>query len=137
MSAALQTPDEVRAVALALSHAADAYNKRLKAEAARLSSGEVFARLQEEQRLRGIANQLWFEASQRTLVAAVDDQASLESTLAEVEAGFGSMARFDAVLELIADLLVLGGAIVSGKVSPILAALDEVRRDVAQGRGRA
>ncbi len=131
MSAALQTPDDVRHAAQMLSKAADAYNTRLKVEAATLASGEVFARLQEEQRLRGIANQLYFEASQRTLAEAVDDQSALESTLADADACFASFERFERVLELMADLLVLGGAIVSGKSSPILAALGEVRKDIA------
>lgn len=133
MSAALQTPDEVRSAAQWLSKAADAYNKRLRSEAAALSSGDVFARLQEEQRLRGIANQLFFQASQRTLSVAIDDQAALEATLASADARFASLARFEHVVELVADLLVLGGAIVSGKSSPILAALDEVRKDLAAG----
>lgn len=134
---ALQTPDEVRAVAQLLSKAADAYNTRLKAEAATLSSGDVFARLQEEQRLRGIANQLYFEASRRTLAAAVDDQAALEATLADAASKFAEMERSAQVFELVADLLVLGGAIVSGKPTPILAALNEVRQDVAADRKQA
>ncbi len=137
MSAALQSADDVRTVAQLLSKSADAYNRRLKKEAARLSSGDVFARLQEEQRLRGVANQLYFEATQRTLAAALDDQSALEATLVAAEADFASIARFEHVLELMADLLVLGGAIVSGKSSPILAALDEVRRDLAAARRTA
>jgi len=131
MAAALQTEDDVRAIALMLSDAADAYNARLKIEAATLSSGEVFARLQEEQRLRGISNQLYFEAAQRTLDATLDDQAALAETLKHAQAQMAAFRKFALVLDLVADLLVLGGAILAGKPAPLLAALKEVRTDVA------
>lgn len=129
---ALQTADDVRSAAHLLSDSADAYNTRLKAEAGSLSSGEVFARLQEEQRLRGIANQLYFEASQRTLTDAIDDQAELETTLATAAGRFATIEKFEHVMDLMTDLLVLGGALISGKPSPLLAALKEVRQDVAE-----
>lgn len=128
---ALQTPEQVRAVAQLLSDAADAYNQRLKAEAARLSSGEVFARLQEEQRLRGVANQLFFEAAARTLESAVDAQSALEATLREASARLARFEHFAHVLQLVADLLVLGGAIVARKAPTVIAALKEVRKDLA------
>ena len=128
---ALQSADEVRTAAHLLSNSADAYNKRPKAQAANLSRGEVFARLQEEQRLRGIANQLYFEASQRTLSDAVDDQADLETTLGTASDRFATIEKFEHVMALMTDLLVLGGAIISGKASPLIAALKEVRKDVA------
>lgn len=127
---ALQTPAEIRTAAQLLTTSADAYNTRLKAQAPHLTSGEVFARLGEEQRLRSIANQLYFEASKRTLSAAVDDQSALEATLASAGTAFAHIAHFEGVLELAADLLVLGGAIVSGKVPTIVAALAEVRKDI-------
>lgn len=128
---ALQTADDVRAAAQHLLAAADVYNRRLKVEAGQMSSGDVFARLQEEQRLRGIANQLFFEASQRTLAFALDDQAALIATLTTATGRLSSFAKFERVTALVSDLLVLGGAIVSGKLSPLVAALKEVRLDIA------
>ncbi len=128
---ALRTADDVRAAAHQLTAAADAYDRRLKAEAGALSSGEIFGRLQEEQRLRGIANQLFFEASRRTLDFELDDQQALVDTLAQATQRLASFDKFEHVTSLVTDLLVLGGAIVSGKASPLLAALKEVRHDVA------
>lgn len=127
---ALQTADDVRAAARELIAAADAYDRRLKAQANQLSSGEVFARLQEEQRLRGVANQLFFEASRRTLALELDDQRALLGTLTLATERLASFDEFEQVTSLVTDLLVLGGAIVAGKASPLLAALNEVRQDV-------
>lgn len=130
---ALQTADDLRRVAQLLSDTADAYNARLKTEAPHLDSGQVFARLNEEQRLRSIANQLHFEAAERTLSGGVDEQSQLESTLRQAQDKLNRFKQFATALDLFADLLVLGGAILAGKPKTILAALKEVRRDVKAG----
>ena len=127
---ALQNPEYLRRVAALLSDCADAYNARLKAEAAALDSGAVYARLQEEQRLRGIANQLHFEAASRTLAEGAGQQQVLEEAIRQAGAKLAAFRSFARVVDLIGDLLALAGALVAGKPAPILAALREVRRDV-------
>lgn len=127
---ALDTPDKLRKVGMMLSDAADAYNQRLRAEAATLSDGERFARLQEEQMLRMKANQLFFEASKLTIADALNDQAELDEVLTKAQEKIAKFQKFQDSLDLVADLLSLGGAIISGRPSVIFAALKEVRNDV-------
>ncbi|GKS90138.1 hypothetical protein [Acidovorax sp. SUPP2539] len=120
----------VQATAKLLSDVADAYNKRLKLEAPKLDGAEVYARLQEEQRLRSISNQLYFEAAQRVLDDAVDDQKQLEGDLAKAKERLKKIEDWAQALDLIADLLVLAGALLARKPGPIVAALKEVRDDI-------
>lgn len=120
----------VQATAKLLSDVADAYNQRLKLEAPKLDGAEVYARLQEEQRLRSISNQLYFEASQRVLDDAVDDQNQLEADLGKAKTRLKKIEDWSQALDLVADLLVLAGALLARKPGPIVAALKEVRDDI-------
>lgn len=120
----------VQATAKLLSDVADAYNQRLKLEAPKLDGAEVYARLQEEQRLRSISNQLYFEAAQRVLDDAVDDQKQLEADLGKAKARLKKIEDWSQALDLVADLLVLAGALLARKPGPIVAALKEVREDI-------
>lgn len=122
----------VQAVAKLFSELADAYNVRLKEEAPNLNASDVYARLQEEQRLRSISNQLYFEAADRVLQDAVDDQQKLESDLDRAKAHLKTIEDWAAALDLIADMLVLAGALLARKPGPIVAALKEVREDLQQ-----
>ncbi|RJP62869.1 MAG: hypothetical protein C4535_20365 [Comamonadaceae bacterium] len=127
----------VRAVAVLFSELADAYNARLKVEAPQLNSVEVYARLQEEQRMRSISNQLYFEAADRILNVAGESQAALEEVLKKSKRRLKKMEDWAAALDLIADLLVLAGAVLARKPGPILAALKEVRDDIKSGTADA
>lgn len=120
----------VQAVAKLFSEIADAYNIRLTKEAQNLNNSEIYARLQEEQRLRSISNQLYFEAADRVLQDAVDDQQRLEANLKKAESRLKKIDEWAAALDLMADLLVLAGALLARKPGPILAALNEVRDDL-------
>lgn len=127
----------VQAVAKLFSELADAYNVRLKEEAPNLNGSEVYARLQEEQRLRSISNQLYFEAAERVLQDAVDDQQKLEGDLKKAKARLKKIEEWAAALDLVADLLVLAGALLARKPGPIVAALKEVRDDLKQEKAEA
>jgi hypothetical protein len=120
----------VQAVAKLFSDLADSYNERLKAEAPNMDGSEVYARLQEEQRLRSISNQLYFEAAERILAEAVDDQRQLEEDLDKAKTRLKKIQDWAAALDLVADLLVLAGALLARKPGPIVAALKEVREDI-------
>lgn len=122
----------VQAVATLFSELADTYNIRLKDEAPNLRGSEVYARLQEEQRLRSISNQLYFEAADRVLQGVVDDQDRLEGDLKKAKARLKKIEERAAALDLFADLLVLAGALLARKPAPIVAALKEVRDDLKQ-----
>jgi hypothetical protein len=126
----LDSTEKLRKLGMMLSDAADAFNQRLRAEAATLTNGERFARLQEEQMLRMKANQLFFEASRLTIQDALNDQAELEAVLTKAQTKIAQFQQFQDTLDLVADLLSLGGAIISGRPSVIFAALKEVRKDV-------
>lgn len=126
----LYDPQAVQVVAQLLSEIADAYNERLKAEAPRLSQAEAYARLQEEQRLRSISNQLYFEAAQSVLDSGLDDQKKLESDLTKAKASLAKIQEWSKALDLVADVLVLAGALAARKPGPIVAALKEVRKDL-------
>lgn len=124
------TADQLRALGERLSDAADAFSARLKQESPELDSGQIYARLQEEQRLRGMANQLYFEASQLTIQQAVAGQKNLDDQLQLANAKIKSFHKFQNALDLVADLIALGGAVLAGKPSPIVAAIGEVAKDV-------
>src|SRR4051812_12873828 len=114
-SSAMATAEQVQRVAALLSEIADAFNERLKAESGKLAQGEVYARLQEEQRLRSISNQLYFEAANMVLADAVADQQDLEERLGEARARLAQIQAWAAALDLVADVLVLPGALIARK----------------------
>jgi len=120
----------VQATAKLLSDVAEAYNERLKKEAPNLDGADVYARLQEEQRLRSISNQLYFEAAQRVLEESLDDQKALEVDLKKASERLKKIEDWAQALDLVADLLVLAGALLARKPGPIVAALKEVRDDI-------
>lgn len=126
----LQDVEAVKRVALLFSDLAGAYNERLKAEAPNLLQSEVYARLQEEQRLRSLSNQLYFEAAKRILADALDDQQKLEQNITKAEHTLKTIQSWQKVLDLVADVIVLAGSLVAGKPGPIIAALTEVREDI-------
>jgi hypothetical protein len=132
MPGIMSSEDSVRTVAQLLSDVADAFADRLKAEAPNLSQGEIVARLQEDQRLRSLANQLYFEASDMALADAVDDEQALSRTLAQAKSKLAQIKRWQDALELLADVLVLAGALAAGKPGPILSSLKEVRSDLSK-----
>lgn len=127
---AMATAEQVQRVAALLSGIADAFNERLKTEAGKLTQGEVYARLQEEQRLRSFSNQLYFEAADLVLADAVADQQELEDRLGEAKAKLAKIQAWAAALDLVADVLVLAGALMARKPQPILAAFKEVKKDL-------
>ena len=129
-------PDAVvRAVAQQLSLAADHYNARLKTQAAagHLDSGSIYLRLQEEQRLRGMANQLWFESADLRLASAGGDLAALHDAVGIAAERIAAMQRDAAVLDVVADLLALAAALLSRKPQTVVVALEALRHDVTLG----
>jgi hypothetical protein len=131
---ALQKAEDLQTVAALLSEIADNYNARLRAEAANLTTAQVFVRLQEEQRLRSLANQMHFEANDLILDDVVDDQSRLESSLSKAKKKVKQFEDFARALDLVADILVLAGAILAGKPGPIIASLKEVREDITEAK---
>jgi hypothetical protein len=127
-----QTPDQLRALAQRLADAADSYADRLRSEAANMTSDQIYPRLQEDQRLRGMANQLFFEASNHTISEALPGQTELDGTLTKAADKIKKFQRFENALEIVADLIALAGAVLAGKPGPVIAAIDEVAKDVAK-----
>jgi hypothetical protein len=130
MPGIMTTEGSVRAVATLLSELADAFADRLKQEAPNLTQGEIVARLQEDQRLRSLSNQLYYEAADMALAEAVDDENALTDTLQKAKGQLAQIKQWQSALELLADVLVLAGALAAGKPGPILSSLNEVRGDL-------
>lgn len=132
MPGIMSTEESVRAVAQLLSDVADAFADRLKTEAPSLTQGEVMARLQEDQRLRSLANQLYFEASEMALAQVVDDERALSETLVEAKSKLAQIQQWQDALQLLADVLALAGALAAGKPGPIVSSLKEVRSELSK-----
>jgi hypothetical protein len=129
------TSDEMRDVATQLSAVADAFNVRLKAEAKNLTQGEIMARLQEDQRLRSLSNQLYFEAADLDLSSVANDVAGLGDAVERAKDVLANIQQWQDALELMADILVLAGALAAEKPGPIVSAFKEVQADLAKNAG--
>lgn len=123
--------EQYRTLGQKYSDAADAYNAQLKANAATLTMQEIFPLIQHEMALRQTANRMFFEASRLEIEAGKTDVAELNAAVAEANEALKRIDRLRDVLDLVADLLVLGSAVIAGKPGPVLAALREVKNDIA------
>ena len=122
--------EEYRRLGQKYSDAADTYNAHLKANASTLTMQQIFPLIQHEMSLRQTANRMFFEASRLEIEAGKTDVAELNAAVAEANEALKRIDRLRDVLDLVADLLVLGSAVIAGKPGPILAALQEVKSDV-------
>jgi hypothetical protein len=112
--------------------AADKYNVQLKAQASTMTMNEIFPLIQQELSLRQAANRLFFEAGQLEIEGAEEDIAKLNTAVADANLVLARLEELRAVLDLVADLLVLGTAVLAGKPGPIIAALKEIKKDVEE-----
>jgi hypothetical protein len=112
--------------------AADKYNVQLKAQASSMTMSEIFPLIQQELSLRQAANRLFFEAGQLEIESAEEDIAELTEAVAAASQVLERLNELRAVLDLVADLLVLGSAVLAGKRGPIVAALKEVKKDIEE-----
>jgi len=133
---ALQTPDELRALAKCLTGAADAYDERLKrdVDSGKLSDQDVYARISEERMLRDKAKLLYLDAATRTVQGLAEDQEKIESSIGKANKLIAELQDFKKVLVIVADLIGLAGSVVSGKPATIVAALKALRNDTGETR---
>jgi hypothetical protein len=127
---ALQTAEQLRAVARQFSDAADALIARLRTEAGGLSGDELNTRLQQEQDLRAKSNQMYFNATQVATSEALGSQEDLAALLNAANDRIASVQNFNQVFELVAHLLVLGDAVLARAPGQIVASLQQVGADV-------
>lgn len=123
------TADSLRSIANSLSDVAGAYNELLKKDPPS-NGGDVYARLQEETRLRSIANQLYFQASNLTLQDGDYSVQALQQSIDDAGAKLKELDDLKKGIEVMADVLVLGGAIMAKKAGPIISSLQELKSDL-------
>ena len=133
----LTTPQELQKFAQGLSDCADAFNERIKAEltGGNISPEEAFLRLSKERLLREVANSLFLQAALKTINGLAESQANIDAAIGAAQAKIKSFQAFAKSLELVADLIALGTAVFAGKLPPIVAALSEVKTDLAPPAG--
>jgi len=133
---ALQTPDELRALAKCLTDSADAYDERLKrdVDSGNLSDQDVYARFSEERMLRDKAKLLYLNAATRTVQGLAEEQQKIEDSVGKANRIIKELQDFRKVLAVVAHLIGLAGAVVSGKPAMIVAALKALRDDIGENR---
>lgn len=133
---ALQTEEELRALATGLSASADAFNEALKKAVAahQVAPAEVFRHLGTEQSLRAIANELYFEATRRTIEGLDTASAELDEGLADAQAVIRRITTFKSALELFSGLVVFAAAVSAGKIPAVKTSFTELRKTTEKCR---
>lgn len=131
---ALSTEQEVEELADALVGSADAIHQRILEgiENKELNQAKAQSLFQDETSLRVKVNALYLEAAKLVVKDLDKAQNQLISVVKRATTQIRTIEKMDAFIDLVADLLVLAASAYAAKPGPIVAALDEVRKDVEQ-----
>jgi hypothetical protein len=129
---ALKTPKEVEELADGLTESADALHKQLLKQIRKGSVNQAQAQMmfQDEAILRQKANGLYIDAVNCVVADLPTAQGKLVDLVAAANAKLKKMNDVEKIIDLVADLLVLAAAAYAAKPGPLLAALEEVRKDL-------
>jgi hypothetical protein len=131
---ALSKKREVEDLADALVRSADAIHERIinGIENNQVQPVQAYSLFQDETSLRVKANALYLEAVKLTVSDLEIAQANLIKVMDKATSRIKTIETIAGFVDLVADLLVLAAAAYAAKPGPIIAALDEVRRDVGE-----
>jgi hypothetical protein len=137
-SGALSTAADVEALADKLTACADALHERIMAEVRSYRGGPVPARAQdamralldEEQVLRQRANALYLDAAKYIVSKLGKPQQHLMALTADAAEKLKKITRIGDGVSLVARLLGVAGAVVTGQVAPILLSLEALKRQL-------
>ena len=135
---ALSKKREVEDLADALVRSADAIHDRILKgiDKKELNQPQAHSLFQDETSLRVKANALYLEAVKLTVRDLEVAQTDLIKVVDKAASRIKRIETIAAFIDLVADLLVLAAAAYAAKPGPIVAALDEVRKDVVElGKG--
>lgn len=129
---ALTRKEEVEALADALGASADAIHDRIleAMEKKEINRAQAQSLFQDETSLRTKTNALYLESVKLTVKDLEIPQAELVSVIKDVSAEIKRIETISAFIDLVADLLVLAAAAYAAKPGPIVAAFNEVRKDL-------
>jgi hypothetical protein len=116
-----------------LGAAADALRDRRRKdfEAGLVSADEAFRSVSEETTLREQSTKLFVRANTFVLKASQGDQSELESAISQANAAIARIAKFRDALKILAGLIALAGAIVSGQPKAIVGAIAGLKDSTA------
>jgi hypothetical protein len=131
---ALSKKREVEALADALVRSADAIHERIikGIQRQQLKQAQAHSLFQDETSLRVKANALYLEAVKLTVGDLEIAQANLIKVMDKATSQIKTIVTIAGFVDLVADLLVVAAAAYAAKPGPIIAALDEVRKDVGE-----
>lgn len=130
---ALATQQQVEALADEITECADLIHARLmqaikNKEIDQSTAQSIF---QDEVILRQRANSLYLNAAKCVIDGLAESQEEILNLIDTAKEKIKTISRIASFIDLIADLLVLAAAAYAAKPAPILAALKEVKADVA------
>lgn len=131
---ALETTEQIEALADELSRCADSIHSRLMVA---IKEGEIKkpkAQLifQDESSLRQFASGLYIDAANCVVDDLEEPQQDILNLVDSAKNEIQKIKEIASFIDLIADLLVLAAAAYAGKPKPILSALKEIRKDVKE-----
>jgi phage shock protein A len=129
---ALATQKQIELLAEKLTTCADALHERLMIAIRNgaISRPQAQALLQDEVLLRQQANGLYIDAANCVVQGLEESQKELIDVIGTAETRIRTFRKIASVIDVMADLLVLAAAVYSAKPGPIVAALNELKRDV-------
>lgn len=130
---ALATQQQVEALADEITECADSIHTRLmqaikNKEIDQSAAQSIF---QDETILRQRANSLYLDAAICVVEGLAETQEEMLGLIETANEKIKTISKIASLIDLIADLLVLAAAAYAAKPAPILAALKEVKADVA------
>lgn len=130
---ALANQQQVEALADEITECADSIHARLmqaikNKEIDQSTAQSIF---QDEAILRQRAGSLYLDAAKCVIDGLAESQEEMLSLIDAAKKKIKTISRIASFIDLIADLLVLAAAAYAAKPAPILAALKEVKEDVA------
>ncbi len=129
---ALENAKEIEELADFLTQCADCVHERLiKAVAAKeVNRVEAYAIFADEIGLRQRADSLYLEAAKCIVRGLEIAQKELIGVVGTANEAIRNIERTRAFIDLVADVLTLAAAACAAKPGPILAALEEVKKDI-------
>ncbi|KUG24650.1 hypothetical protein ASZ90_005524 [hydrocarbon metagenome] len=129
---ALANQKQVEDIADKLSECADSIHVRLMKAIKNKEIDQYTAQLifQDEATMRQRANSLYIDAANCVVEGLFESQKSIISLIDAAKDKIKTIKKIAGFMDFIADLLVLVAAAYAAKPAPILAALEEIRKDV-------
>lgn len=130
---ALKTQEDIEQVAEVLRKTADAIHERLMKA---IDDGEIEQRdaqliFNDEVLLRQQSNSLYIDAINCVVADLAPSQATLTGIINAAKKAIKTVQNITALIDLVADLLLLAAAIYAAKPAPIIGALKEINDDIA------